>query len=450
MAALTAEQIYANFHDNAAGTPGLAAAQQTAQRLAAKYQDRALTTQQMINRLSAEWTGTAESAASQGLAPFAENALTNHQQLAAGQDIISRQIASFHTTVAEVQPVPPAPQMTDVIAALVSGQIPQPMLTQMASHQVAAQANVDAYTQYVGASQYNTANVPAVTSLDWAGAPVTIAAPAGSAAGGPEAGSMGGTHLAGSSAGVTGTQQRQAAAPTKELSPTGRPGSSMPAPVTMPAATPGLIGTTAPVTRPGGAPPVGIGTPPVEVTTPSGNTVPSSGGGSPAGPVSNTGGSRPNGPGLDGIGVLGAPGLVGGRAVGGGLPGEEGEPSAQDGSRFSSGSRAEGGVDREVVGTRWTSRSTGSGGGRGTAGVDVEPEPGTGALPEPMAEEQMLATEPVFAPPSTASATATPLTGSRAAAREEPRERRRKYVVEDDDPFFGLTERVARPVIGET
>jgi hypothetical protein len=69
MAAMDAQQIYDNFHTHAKGTAALTAAQETAQQLAAKYQDRALTTQQLMDSVQAGWKGTAAEAASQGLAP---------------------------------------------------------------------------------------------------------------------------------------------------------------------------------------------------------------------------------------------------------------------------------------------------------------------------------------------------------------------------------------------
>ena len=162
---MDAEQIYDNFHTHAKGTQGLSAAQQTAQQLAAKYQDRAVATQQMIDGIQSGWKGNAAEAASQGLAPFAENALNNHQQLGSGQDIVSRQVSSFHTAVSEVRPVPPAPTMQNVITAVMNGQNPQPIMTQIMQNQVIQQANVDAYAKYVGASQYNTGNLPQVTTI---------------------------------------------------------------------------------------------------------------------------------------------------------------------------------------------------------------------------------------------------------------------------------------------
>jgi hypothetical protein len=79
MATMDAQQIYHNFHTHAKGTQGLAGAAQTARALAAKYEDWALNTQQMMHSLQAGWKGAAAEAASQGLAPLAENSLHSHQ-----------------------------------------------------------------------------------------------------------------------------------------------------------------------------------------------------------------------------------------------------------------------------------------------------------------------------------------------------------------------------------
>lgn len=147
MATMDAQSIFDNFHTHAKGTQGLMAVAQTAQQLAAKYQDRALTTQQMIDTIHSGWKGAAAEAASQGLAPLAENALNNHQQLGTGQDIVSRQVAAA------------------------GGQNPQTVLEQIAHRQAVQQSNVDVYNRYVGASQYNTTNVPTLNTIDTPDAP---------------------------------------------------------------------------------------------------------------------------------------------------------------------------------------------------------------------------------------------------------------------------------------
>ncbi|HEX5406755.1 MAG TPA: hypothetical protein VFX16_31150 [Pseudonocardiaceae bacterium] len=173
---MSAQQIYENFHQRATGTGGLTSAQRFAQELADWYPDSAVSVQKLVDGIQSGWQGDAAEAASQGLTPLAENSLTTGQQLDTAQDLISRQVGSFHTAVSEVRPVPSEPSMVDTIGAVLLGQAPVPMLAQMAQHNAVQQANVDAYQKYVSASQYNTTNLPLLAeSVAARTTPITVA-----------------------------------------------------------------------------------------------------------------------------------------------------------------------------------------------------------------------------------------------------------------------------------
>lgn len=179
MGGLSPQEIYDNFHTHATGTDALQAAQQAAYRLAGTYQDRAVAIQKLIDGIKSGWTGQASEAASTGLAPLAEDTLQRGDDLNTAQDLVFRQADSWHTAVAKVQPMPPQPQLQNVITVFSNGQLPQPILDQIQHYSGVAQSNVDAYQQYVAASQYNAATLPnSASGATSATVPVTAIAPA--------------------------------------------------------------------------------------------------------------------------------------------------------------------------------------------------------------------------------------------------------------------------------
>jgi hypothetical protein len=172
---MTAGEIYANFHPQARGTGGLRSVQTNAQQLSEWYRQNAPSLQKIIDGVQSGWQGDAAEAAAQGLAPLVENSYVIGEQLRTAQDLLSRQIGSFHTAAAEVQPVPPAPRLEDAIGAALTGSSPAPIMARIAAQHVLEQANVDAYDKYVGASQYNTTNLPPLAdSVTTQAAPVTV------------------------------------------------------------------------------------------------------------------------------------------------------------------------------------------------------------------------------------------------------------------------------------
>jgi hypothetical protein len=459
MATMDAQQIYDNFHTLAKGTQGLAAAAQTAQELAAKYQDRALTTQRMIDTLQSGWRGAAAEAASQGLAPLAENALNSHQQLGTGQDIVSRQVDSFHTAASQVQPVPPAPSMTDVIKATLTGHNPVPILDQMANHHAIQHANVDAYNRYVGASQYNTTNLPPLTAIDDSGAPVSVtrpvaaqatASPVGTqpsqglsaravqrsstAVAGHTSRSSAGTPARGGAAAHAATPARGGAAGSGVPTVTSHvPGSSS-ATTTSSAAPPPTTST-----GPGiGSNPVGNGPVPAEPIAPVGGGFPPLGGGFP--PLG--GGFPPLGGGWNGAGA---------RSGSGALPGDGPGPVGGAGPvRGGAGALDEPGpgvgVPRSANGSSLGGRS---GSGARTGGLPGEGTGGRSGAVSGSAEEEALALERGGAVRPGGQPVVGPMGGGRR--RDKDAEHKRRYgLPEDGEQRFGIDELSAPPVIGET
>lgn len=409
MGSMDAQQIYDNFNKYAKGTQGLSTARETAQQLAAKYQDRVATTQQMIEGIQSGWQGNAAEAASQGLAPFAENALSNHQQLNTAQDIVSRQLDSFHTAVSEVRPVPPAPRMQNVITAVMSGQDPKPMITQIIAHQAIQQSNVDAYNKYVGASQYNTSNLPPVTTLNTQGAPVAITPPA------PSSSTTKTPHAAG------GGQRMQSVMPSG-----GAPRSAAP--------TTSGGGPLSPVDPVGSGPMTIASAAPPSIRSQS-VAAPPSNGPAPVGPVEPIlllGGTG-NQVGVPGPVEGGVPGKGSGSGLGGGADAVGSGEIGSGGARSGSGSSLVGGQPRA--------------GARSGAAAPGEQGDSGGRSGAAASEEAALAAERGAAPGGATSTAAGPMTGGHGGDAEH----RRKYDYDEDpDELFAATEKVAPPVLGET
>jgi hypothetical protein len=436
MTSLSAQEIYDNFHTQAQGTSGLALGQQCARQLAVNLQDRAVAAQTLVNGIGAGWRGAAAEAAAQGLTPFAVNAFQNHQGFDSGQNIVSSQMDAFQTVVSEVQPIPPAPQMQDVLFSVTNGGSNlAPMRAQFAQYNAVQQANVDAYNKYVAASQANS-DVPSIMPVSAPDAPVSVvAAPAGSVA---TSGSLGSQPYDSSfpSAAPGGTGS------ARTTRPVDAGGRSAPVPSSVPRTTgpSGPNSSTTPSTSPENpsmpAPP-GPGSSPVG----SGGVV------APSGTMPPPGGSvGPVGPGV-GVGV-GAPGddgdsNPGSRQPGGDLPGVV----------FGWGSPAEG----DFGGGGPSSYGSGAGGGSvfgpraGAKGGWAE-EPGAPASSAGMsgggAREPAGIGEP-GAPQETPGAFA-PIAPAHGIRPEDDRDHRRKARDEDEpgDEQWGIVDQVAPSVIG--
>lgn len=388
---MDARQIYDNFHTGATGTQGLSAAAEAARQLASKYQDRAVDTQKLVDGVQSGWSGDAGQAASQGLLPLAENSLTTHQQLSTGQDIIARQMDSFQTAAAEVQPVPSAPTMQNVITAAISGQSLAPLLSQIQRHNAISQSNVDAYAKYVGASQYNTTNLPPLdTTMDVPGAPVRAVAPVSTAAGVRSTSPIAGPSSSGT-----------------------RPGPAGAAGVVH-SSSAGIVHSPSGAIAPGIGPAAGGSAPGGDLTTMS-STAPPTVGASPP-----TGGAQPGTAGR--LRVTDLPNLPGGSGRQPGAPGPfaGGGPVGAEPGRPAASPR--GGVPGESAGARG----------------------GIGVAEEAAAERGLLSTRDV------SGMTPGVLGAGPAQSADDPEHERKYDYGEDPDELFGPSDRVAPPVLGET
>lgn len=388
MASLTAPDIYANFHEQARGTDGLTSAQVTARQLSEWYWGNAVSVQRVIDGIRSGWQGDAAEAAAQGLAPLAENSYTTGHQLATAQDLLARQVGSFHTAAAEVQPVPPAPGLTDAIGAVMTGSSPEPILAKIAARHVIEQANVDAYTKYVAASQYNTTNLPPLAdSVAFPGAPVSVVAPAAVA-------SNGTTHLSSAPAAVPHTATTASATtPAAQGTPSRATASRPAAPASDPA-----TGTT----------PSDSGS--QVAAAPSGLTT--------AGPT--TAGLRPQ--------MFSDPASAEGAVSGAARPGSGIDANGGAAVRFVAAPPAPGTQSGEPVDGLVGGRSAAVEGSVRGAAVDDAASAGRGGGGE--------------------SVPGGPV--GRGVPREDERERRSRFVLaEDGETRFGTAERVAPAVIGD-
>jgi hypothetical protein len=438
MASMDAQAIYDNFHTHAQGTPGLAAAQQAAEQLSAKYQDRAVATQQLIDGVQTGWKGAAAEAAAQGLTPLAVNSLDTGGQLTTGHGVVGQQVDSFHTAVSEVQPVPPAPQMSNVIAAAVAGQDTTPMIDQI-THSYSVQAsNVVAYSKYVSASQNNTSSLPPITPVDAPTAPVAVTTPPPTPA---ASASTGGTHAPTVSG---GSASRVNATRASGTGASGGGGASRP---------PAGGGSGTPLSGSGssGSTSISSAAPPV-VSPPSQSSPTGPGGGSgpeqnpPVGPV-GPGGGTPGG------GVV----WPGGGGPASGLPGD-----GENGGTGPGGRSGVGAITEDAGGLGGLRSGSGSPGGRVAFGANSgaggagEQGPGSSrsgagaaaaAGAAGAAEDEALAAERGAGPGGMSSAGAM---GAGRGRGGEDSEHHRKFGVEEDgEELFGLDEAVMPPVVGE-
>jgi hypothetical protein len=403
MGGLSPQQIYDNFHTHATGSDALQAAQRSAYRLAGDYQDRAVATQKLIDGIRSGWTGQAAEAASQGLAPLAENTLQRGDDLNTAQDLVFRQADSWHTAVAKVQPMPPQPQLQNVITVFSSGQLPQPMLDQIRHYSTVAQSNVDAYGQYVAASRYNASTLPAdMPGAASTSAPVAAITPPPTSPSGVTSGGVAGPSVHG---GASVSPRSARSTRSHAVSVGATPVSAGPRP-SRGSAPPGIV----PSVATGGTAPAGS----------------SSTGGGVAGSLGDATGSMSEpsaGPVID-IGVgSGFPGPVTGGWAGSPVGSRSGpnEPNQLDEPNQPDEDRP---------------------GGRTPEG----PDGGAGA-----AEGETLAGERAAAVDGRSGEVGAGPMGGRGAAREKDSEHRRKYDYGDDpEETFGVTEMVAPQVIGET
>jgi hypothetical protein len=160
MVSMDPEAIYRNFTSEAHGTGGLAAARDTVVELGRGAVENAESVRGMSNSIAAGWTGAAADDAGQALTPLVRDLTGFATELETTQDLIARQVDSFHATANRVTPMPPRPVLPDVAGMVVAGENPTSMLDQVHGYQAAANNNVDAMTSYQNDSAYNAENLP--------------------------------------------------------------------------------------------------------------------------------------------------------------------------------------------------------------------------------------------------------------------------------------------------
>jgi hypothetical protein len=420
---MNGQQIYDNFHTDANGTAGLQDAQDGAQSVAQSFQQRADTVQRLMDSVGQGWQGNAADHATAAMTPLAVNFNEGGDDLSKTQDLVSRQVESFHTAAAKVQPMPPQPQLQDPMTALSTGQGLQPYLNQAVHYSATAQNNVDAMTGYHGASTYNTENLPPVEpALQSSAVPIAVDTTRPSASSGSSSGATG-SRPAASSGASSAPRTRVGMPNTAGATPSpNMPGrrSGQPVATGQSANPPGQPVTVASGAGPGGA----AGTPPGGVG--GGGTGSPGSGAIPGGGVGGGDGGVPIGF-TEPLPGSGTPGSGLGRGVsqppGGNMPGENplGEPAP-----FGSGPSGAGGAAGEQ--------------GPGSRSVVGEP----GAVAD---EGNLLARG---ASSETGGVGAPGLVGGRGARGGEDDEHKRKYKYDEDPEIFsGDLPRVARPVIGE-
>jgi hypothetical protein len=110
----------------------------------------------LANAVKSGWQGEASDGAYGAAMPLAERAVENSTKLMKAQDLLSRQIGSFHRAVNSVVPVSDPPEMS------VDEAFPFDVDHDKAvrEYQDAAQNNIAVYRDYDGASNYNETNLP--------------------------------------------------------------------------------------------------------------------------------------------------------------------------------------------------------------------------------------------------------------------------------------------------
>jgi hypothetical protein len=422
MGQLTAQQIYDYFHTHATGTDSLSAAQIAAVELSSLYDDQSYGTQQLIDSLGAGWKGQASEAASQGLAPLAENSYQTGQGLDSAQTAAGSQIDMFHATASKVTSMPAKPALDNPLPLIAIGAMPPTAMDQVNTYNSAAQQNVDAYSAY---STHTTSAVHAMPDLsaqmDAQSAPIAVA---------PVASSNTATS-------AKGTAYRHATTSPIVTSRSVSSGSTASPPA-------GHAGQSAPTATSTAAvpPPQPTGSTTTQGWTPPATTAPGTGPGTGL----PTGG-LPRGTGAPNIGgntTSGGPNYVTGGFLTGvpDEPGPVGGVSGDIASRLGSGGRVGSAAGLTGEGEGGTGLRVGAGG-------SVEEGPGTragvGATAAAMEEEALANPRGV----SSTGALGGPLAGGRSKRGEESEHETKFVQAEEHDEIFGV-DRVIQPVLGET
>jgi hypothetical protein len=192
---LTPAEIYHQLTEGPGSTSMVWEQQKTAQERS-EENERAAMIRSLANTITSGWQGTASAGAYGAAMPLAERAFENAAKLDNAQDLLSRQIDSFHTAKNSVVPVGDPPEMS------IDEKFPFDVDHEKAvkEYQDSVQNNIAAFRAYDGASHYNETNLPQEYSNDIrAGGDVSVKGPTdtievggpGPGSGGPRSGGPG-------------------------------------------------------------------------------------------------------------------------------------------------------------------------------------------------------------------------------------------------------------------
>ena len=158
---LTPAEIYRQLTEGP-GTTSLSWEQQATARERSEENDRAELIRSLTNTINAGWQGEASAGAYGAAMPLAERAFENAAKLDRSQELLSRQIESFHTARNSVVPVGDPPEMS------IDEKFPFDVDYEKAvrEHQASVQNNIVAFRVYDDASHYNETHLPQEYSDD--------------------------------------------------------------------------------------------------------------------------------------------------------------------------------------------------------------------------------------------------------------------------------------------
>lgn len=152
---LTPAQIYRQLTEGA-GAATLREEQAQTLEERSREQDRAALVRSLANLVQTGWQGEAGAGAHGAAMSLAERMSENAEKLDRSQDLLSRQIDSFHTAFHSVRPVgnPPEPSLAEKFPFDVDHD------RAVREYQDAAQNNIVVFRAYDDASRHNETDMP--------------------------------------------------------------------------------------------------------------------------------------------------------------------------------------------------------------------------------------------------------------------------------------------------
>lgn len=152
---LTPAEIYRQLTEGP-GTESLAYGQRETDRERLEEHDRAELARSLADTIRSGWQGATGAAAYGAALPLAERAFENSAKLDRTQDLLARQIDSFHTAKNSVVPVGDPPELS------IDEKFPFDVDYEKAvrEYQGSARNNIVAFRAYDDASHYNETHLP--------------------------------------------------------------------------------------------------------------------------------------------------------------------------------------------------------------------------------------------------------------------------------------------------